>query len=157
VSSSLCLVKSALRQEPVSEEDRARIHSLYETGSEKLPKHIGKGALGGALLGAGLYGLPVGLGTMGLGHLASKRLPEPYRSAGYGASALLSILLGLKAAKAGIVPGAVATGAFSAFEPSGARKELYDIAHGYDNEMKTKQDRQLAEKALRDAMGAREL
>jgi len=156
---SFILTKLALRSgsPPVSEDDKERIQELYQTGSTGLPTHVGKNVLSGALWGAGLTGLPVGLGTFGLGHLAVKGLPEPYRSAGYGASTLLALLLGLKAAKMGIIPGAVASGTLGAFEPSGARKELYDISKGHDEDLKGKKERQLAERALRDIKGAREL
>jgi hypothetical protein len=155
--SSRLLVKQAVRS--LTEDDRERNRSLYELGATPGYTEAGRQAVSGGLWGAGLIGLPVAGGTMGLSHMLLSRsgLPAYAAKMGYGASAVLAAILGLKEAKIGVVPGALASGVFGATDPSDARKELYSISKGYDPEVSSPAAKSYAGKALSDAARAREL
>lgn len=145
---------SLLTKQALTDEDRQRIQELYASGSTGMPQSTVRGALRGSMLGAAALGVPVGVGTFGLGHWLMKglRVPSPYKQIGYGASATLAAIMALRAAKHGIIPGAVASGVYGAIQPSGAKKELYDIAKGYDPELQSRREKSLARKALKDIL-----
>ena len=133
----------------IDQETRDQIEDLYGSGSTGAVRSAGKSGLMGAALGALGYALPAAGVLFGLRHLTLKQMrPSGFKDFLGGATAGGALVGTGAAAYHGVLPGALFGGVSGAMSPSGARKELFDIARGHGDY--SAQERDLARKALRD-------